>query len=62
MNALEIFQSSSNSVMMMIDDLGFEKGSHSEIIKQNINVSVECTYYIFFHSNKPWRNADLLEF
>ena len=47
MNALGIFESSSDSIVRMMDDLGFDKNSCSQNIKKIINVSVRCTCYIF---------------
>ena len=62
MSALGIFESSSDSIVTMMDDLGFDKNRRSQIIKKIINVSVRCTYYIFCRRNKPWTNPELLEF
>ena len=62
MSALGIFESSSDSIVRMMDDLGFDKNGRSQIIKKITNVSVRCTYYIFFRRNKPWTNQELLEF
>ena len=62
MSALGIFESSSDSIMIMMDDLGFDKNRRSQIIKKIINVSVRCTYYIFCRRNIPWANPELLDF
>ena len=60
--ALQTFVSSSDSVMTMMEDLGFVNNSRSRIIKKIINLSVQCTYYIFCRRNKAWMNPELLEF
>ena len=62
MSALGIFESSSDSIVRMMDDLGFDKNRRSQIIKKIINISVRCTYYISCRRNKPWTNPELLEF
>ena len=62
MSALGIFESSSDSMVTMMDDLGFDKNRRSQIIKKIINISVRCTYYIFCRRNKQWTNPELLEF
>ena len=62
MSALGIFESSSDSIVTMMDYLGFDKNRRSQIIKKIINISVRCTYYIFCRRNKPWTNPELLEF
>ena len=59
---LGIFDSSSDSVMTMMDDLGFDNNSRYKITKKIINLSVRCTYYIFCRRNKAWTNPELLEF
>ena len=46
MSALGIVESSSDSVLTMIDDLGFDKISRNQISKKINNVSARCTYYI----------------
>ena len=62
MSALGIFESSSDSIVTMMDDLGFDKNRRSQIIKKIINISVRCTYYIFCRRSKPWTNPEHLEF
>ena len=62
MSALGIFDCSSDSVMTMMDDLGFDNNSRNQVIKKIINLSVRCTYYIFRRRNKAWTNPELLEF
>ena len=62
MSALGIFYCSSDSVMTMMDDLGFDNNSRNQVIKKIINLSVRCTYYIFCCRNKTWTNPELLEF
>ena len=56
-----IFYSSSDSVMMMMDDLDFDN-SRNQVIKKIINLSVRCTYYIFYSRNKAWTSPELVEF
>ena len=51
-SALGIFESSSDSIVRVMDELVFDKNSRSQIIKKIINVSVWCTYYIFCRRNK----------
>ena len=51
MSALGIFDCSSNSVMTMMDDLGFDNNSRNQVIKKIITLSVRCTYYIFCRRN-----------
>ena len=62
MSSLGIFESSSNSVIKMIEDLGFDKNRQSYIIKKIINVAVRCSHYIFCRRNQPWMNPELLQF
>ena len=62
MSALGIFDCSSGSVMTMMDDLGLDNNSRNQVIKNIINLSVRCTYYIFCRRNKAWTNPELLEF
>ena len=42
-SALGIFDSSSDSVMTMMDDLGFDNNSRNQVIKKIINL---CSMYI----------------
>ena len=49
-------------VMTMMDDLGLDKTSQCQIIKKLISVSLRCIYYISCRRNKPWMNAELIEF
>ena len=58
MSSLGIFESSSDLVIKMIEDLGFDKNKRSCIIMKIINVAARCSYY----RNKPWTNPELLEF
>ena len=44
MSSLGIFDASSDSVMTMMDDLGFDNNSRNQVIKKIINLSVRCTY------------------
>ena len=46
MSALRISDSSADSVMTMMDDLGFDNNSRNKITKKIFNLSVRCTYYI----------------
>ena len=62
MSALRIFDSSSDSLLTMMDDLGFDNNSRNQVIKKIINLSVRCTYYIFCRRDKAWTNPELLEF
>ena len=62
MSSLGIFESSSDSVIKMIEDLGFDKNRQSYIIKKIINVAVRSSYYIFCRRNKPGMNPELLQF
>ena len=62
MSALGIFDSSSDSVMTMMDDLGLDNNTGNQVIKKIIDLSVRCTYCIFCRRNKAWTNPELLEF
>ena len=62
MSALGIFYFSSDSLMTMMDDLGFNNNSRNQVIKKIINLSVPCTYYIFCRRNIAWTNPELSEF
>ena len=61
MSALGNFESSSYSVVTMIDDSGFVKINCNQIIKKIINVLVRCTHSIYCSRNNSWTNPELLE-
>ena len=58
MSALETFDSSSDPVMTMMDDLGFDNNSRNKVKKKIINLFVRLTCYIY----TAWTNPELLEF
>ena len=62
MSSLGIFESSSDSVVKLIEDLGLDKNRQSYIIKTINNVAVRCSNYIFCRRNKAWMNREQLKF
>ena len=62
MNAIGIMGKSSESLLLMVDDLHTEKSAQNYIIKKVMNIIIRSTYYFFCCRNKPWNNPDLLDF
>ena len=62
MSAIDIIRKSSESLLLMLDDLHIEKSAQSYIIKTVVNKAIRSTYYVFCCRNKPWNNPDLLDF
>ena len=62
MSALEIFGTSSESLLSMLTDLHFdEKTKHNVILKAR-NTTVRCSYCNFCRRNKSWTNPDWPDF
>ena len=61
MNALGTFDSSSDSVMTMMDDLGLTTRTAIKLSRKSSN-SLFDTFYVFCLKNKAWTNLELLEF
>ena len=62
MSTLGLLGKSSDSLLLFLEDLKFDKPSSQYIIKKIMNISIRCSYYIFCLRNKPWTNPALLEF
>ena len=62
MSTLGLLGKSSDSLLLFLEDLKFDKPSSKYIIKKIMNISIRCSYYIFCLRNKPWNNPTLLEF
>ena len=62
MSAIEIMGKSSESLLLMLDDLNIDKSAQNYTIKKIKNIAIRCTYYVFCCRNKPWNNPDLLDF
>ena len=62
MSTLGLLGKSSDSLLLFLEDLKFDKPSSKYIIKKIMNISIRCSYYIFCLRNKPWTNPALLEF
>ena len=59
---LGLLGKSSDSLLLFLEDLKFDKPSSKYIIKKIMNISIRRSYYIFCLRNKPWTNPTLLEF
>ena len=62
MGALGILESSSDSLLHMMKELGIGNSTQKVIIKKIMNIGVRCTYYVFCRRNKAWTNPELLNF
>ena len=62
MSAIDIMGKSSESLLLMLDDLNLDKPTQNYLIRKVMNIAIRCTYYIFCCQNKPWSNPDLLDF
>ena len=61
MDALGVMGASCDSFLSLLQDLSFDKVTQRRIMK-TINIAIRSTYYIFWQSNKPWNNPELLNF
>ena len=62
MSTIGIMGKSSESLLLMLDDLNLDKPTQKYLIRKVINIAIRCTYYIFCCRNKPWSNPNLLDF
>ena len=62
MGALGILESSSDSLLQMMKELGIDNSTQKVIIKKIMNIAVRCTYYVFCRRNKAWTIPELLNF
>ena len=62
MSTIRIIDKSSESLLLMLDDLNLDKPTQNYVIKKVMNIAITCTYCIFCCRNKPWSNPDLLDF
>ena len=62
MNAIGIMGKSSESLLLMLDDLNIDISAQNYTIKKIMNIAIKCTYNVFCCRNKPWNNPDLLDF
>ena len=62
MGALGMLESSSDSLLHMMKELGIDNSTQKVIIKKIMNIAVRCTYYVFCRRNKAWTNPELLNF
>ena len=62
MSTIGIMGKSSESLLLMLDDLNLDKPTQNYVIRKVMNIAIRCTYYIFCHRNKQWSNPDLLDF
>ena len=53
---------SSESLLLMLEDLKLDKNAQKHIIRKIINIAIRCSYYVFCRRNKSWTNPDLLDF
>ena len=62
MSAIGIIGKSSESLLLLLDDLNINKSAQNYTIKKIMNKAIRCTSYVFCCRNKPWNNPDLLDF
>ena len=62
MSALGIMGRSSESLLLMLEDLKLDKNAKKHINRKIINITIRCSYYVFCSRNKSWTNPDLLDF
>ena len=61
-STIGIMGKSSESLLLMLDDLTVDKPTQNYLIRKVMNIAIRCTYYIFCCRNKPWSNPNLLDF
>ena len=62
MSAIGLMGKSSESLLLMLEDLNTDKSAQKYTIRKIMNIAIRCTYYVFCCHNKPWNNPDLLGF
>ena len=62
MSTLGIMGRSSESLLLMLEDLKLDKNAQKHIIRKIINIAIRCSYYVFFRRKKSWTSSDLLDF
>ena len=60
MSAIGIMGKSSESLLLMLEDLHIEKFAQNYVTKKGMNKVIRRTNYVFCCRNKPWKNPDLL--
>ena len=62
MGALGILESSSDSLLQMMKELGIDNSTQTVMSEKIMNIAVRCTYYVVCRRNKAWTNPELLNF
>ena len=62
MSTLGIMGKSSESLLLMFDDLKLDKTAQKHVIKKITNIAIRSSYYNFCRRNKSWANPDLMDF
>ena len=62
MSTIGIMGKSSESLLLMLEDLNLDKPTQNYLIRKVMNIAIKCTYYIFCCRNKPCSNPNLLDF
>ena len=62
MSTLVIMGKSSESVLLMFDDLKVGTTAQKYVMKKVMNIAIRCSYYIFCRRNKPLTNPGLMDF
>ena len=62
MSTIGIMGKSSESLLLMLDDLNWDTPTQNHINRKVMNIAIRCTYYVFCRGIEPWNNPDLLHF
>ena len=62
MSTLGIMGRSSESLLLMLEDLKLDKNAQKHIVRKIINIAIRCSYYVLCRRNKSGTNHDLLDF
>ena len=61
-SSLGIFGNSSDSFLLMCNDIGIDKHHLNFIVTKLSTIIIRTTYYIFCIRNKPWNQLELLSY
>ena len=60
--ALGILESTSDSILCIMKELGIDNRTQNVITKKITNIVVRCKNFVFCRRNKTWTNPELLTF
>ena len=57
MSTIGIIGNSSESLLLVLDDLNLDKPAQNSVIRKVMNIAIRCTYYVFCRRNKTMEQS-----